>query len=342
MKFVFRATTEDDATRVISFLAKVFSAPLDSEFLRPDLLRWKLWAPRDDYFGPRSYVVERNGEIVAHSGVWPIPLRTERGTLQGCHLFDWASDPQLPGPGVVLLRRLHEMFDFLLAHGGSEMARRVIPTVGFKRVGEVWSAARPLRPLRQMLSHQCMNWKIPARFVRNTAWSLFPAPARLEGFTAKEGFDDQGAPPDPSEGRLCAFRSNAFLRYLQSCPTARVKVFQVHKDGCHMGRFALSLVHHQMRVAGVWLDRSSVRDLCFTYGLAQQEARTTGGAFEFVAAGSTTKSEQAAVAAGLKVRTHTPLYLLPRSANFPEAPFEFQMSDNAAVFLSMGGTSYWT
>jgi hypothetical protein len=342
MEFVFRPTTEEDAPRVISFLARVFSAPRDSEFLRPDLLRWKLWSPRDDYLGPRSYVVERRGEIVAHSGVWPIPLRTKTGTFQGCHMFDWASDPQLPGPGVVLIRRFHEMFDFLLAHGGSVMARKIIPAVGFKKIGEVWSAARPLRPLRQMLSHQCMNLKIPARFFRNTMWSLYPSATCTDGWTILESFDVTEVQPEPPNGRLCAFRSSAFLTYLRSCPAAQVRVFRIQKNGHNVGWFALSLVHHQMRVAGVWLDQPSARNLSAAYALVQQAARTTSAAFEIVATGSTTKSEQAAVSAGLKIRTHTPLYLLPRKTNFPPIPFEFQMSDNAGVFLSMGGASYWT
>jgi len=243
VKSVFRATTAQDAPQLISFLARVFSVSPQSEFLRPDLLHWKLWAPREDYFASRSYVLERNGEIVAHSGIWPTALRTERGTLQGCHMFDWGSDPRVLGSGVVLLRKLSEMFDFLYANGGSEMTKRIIPTIGFKKVGEAWSAVRPLRPMRQMLSHRYLDWKTPARFVRNTMWSLIPFSTLPEGWAIQEGLDENEVHSQPSDALLWAFRSNAFFRYLQSCPTAHIRVFQVQKDGHNVGRIALSLLH---------------------------------------------------------------------------------------------------
>jgi hypothetical protein len=341
MKPIFRPTTAQDAPQLISFLARTFSVNPQSEFLRADLLHWKLWSPREDYTGSRSYVLERNGEIIAHSGIWPMTLHTPTGVLQGCHMFDWASDPHVLGSGVALLRKLSEMFDFLFGNAGSYMTQRIIPSIGFRKVGEAWSAARPLRPLRQMLTHQHLDWKIPARLVRNTIWSLYPRGAPPKGWALQEGIGQDevcqrlsGIPP-------CSFRSNGFFRYLQNCPTAQVKVFQVQRDDRAVGKIALSLLHHQVRIAGVWLNHPSPEGLRATYELALQAARAMAPAFEIVASGSTAIREHAAVSAGLKTRSRTPIYWLFGKTGLSPVPFEFQLADNDAVFWSCGAPLYW-
>jgi hypothetical protein len=333
MKSVFRATTVDDAPQLSSFLARAFSADPQSEFLRPDLLHWKLWAPREDYVGPRSYVLERNSEIVAHSGIWPITLETKTETLQGCHMFDWASDARVLGAGVSILRKIAEMFDFLYANGGSDMTRKIIPSIGFQKVGEAWLAQRPLRPLRQMLARRPLDWKSPARFARNAVRASGPSMAPPKGWSVQEGIGENEIHPRVSKTLPSAFRSNGFFRYLQKCPSARIRVFQLLKDARLIGRIALSLIHHQLRIIGIWLSDPSLEARCAAYGLALRLAKGMDSAFEIVAMGSTSDSERAAVAAGLRVRDHTTVLWLPGKASVPSVPFEFQMADNDGIFL---------
>jgi len=342
MKTLFRATTPVDASPLISFLARSFSASPDTEFLQPDLLHWKLWAEREDYSEPRSYVLERNGEIVAHAGIWPMMLSTSTETVRGCHLFDWASDARVLGSGVALLKHITEMFDFLFAIGGSEMTRKILPAIGFKRVGESWTAGRPLRPLRQAFSHQTRNWKLPVRFARNTLWSLFPVSSDLNGWEITEGFGENGGDLSTSRHPSYAYRSNGFFRYLQACPTGQVSVFQIHQDSQNVGHLALNFLHHQARILGVWLNSPCAEHLRMTYLLAQHAARKTSTAFEVVAGGSTPTSESAAVSAGLKICSRTPVYLSCPKGGLPPLPSEFQIADTDAIFMSAGRPSYWT
>ena len=334
MKALLRPTTEKDAPQIISFLSPL----LQKESLRPDLLYWKLWAFREDYSEPRSYVLERNGNIVAHAGIWPATLRTAAGTVRGCHLFDWAADSRALGAGVAIIQRIGEMFDFIYAIGGAQMTQKIIPAIGFKKVGEEWAAARPLRPFRQALTHQSKDWRMPARLVRNTVWSVIPMIPRSGGWSIQEGLGD-------SNGHMILLdnlRSKAFFRYLQSCPTARIKVFEIRKDDRNAGQFALSLLYNQVRIAGVWLNNPSPENLHAGYALAQQVARTIGDAYEITSTGSTESSERAAVSSGLRIRKRTPIYLLSFEKTALPTSFDFQMADTDAVFQSSGATSYWT
>jgi hypothetical protein len=342
MKLIFRATTPQDSPKLSSFLARSFSVNEQSEFLRPELLHWKFWAPREDYRDPRSYVLERDGEIVAHAGIWPMTVTTVTGTISGCHAIDWASDSSVPGAGVAIKRRISSLFDFVYAIAYSDIAAKVLPKMGFREIGEAWSGARPLRPLRQALSRQHLDWKAPARLARNTIWSLLPWSLSSEGWAIKEGVSKT----DASEGRrgalLCASRSNSFFRYLQKCPTAKIMLFQIQKNSQDVGRIALSLLHNQTRIVGVWLEQPSAENLSVAYRLAQRAARQQSSSVEIVARGSTLLSEQAAVCAGLKVRRRHPIYVLSEGGKFPSVPFEFQIGDTDDVFLSQGVASYWT
>jgi hypothetical protein len=258
-------------------------------------------------------------------------------------MIDWASDPCSPGSGVALLQRLCNLFDFIYAIGGSQMTQRVLPTFGFETVAQAWSGARPLRPIRQMLSHPCLDWRSPARFARNTLWSMTPLSAQLEGWTVDvpdlSGTADEAARADSFS---CAPRPNAFFRYMECCPVARITVVQLHKDGRGQGRMALSLLHQQARVVGVWLNHASPENLRAAYGLAQQVARRMRSALEIAATGSTSVSARAADSAGFRIRSYQPVYLLRRKGTLPALPFEFQAADNDAAFLSEGRTAFLT
>lgn len=342
MKPVFRPTTALDAPQLIDFLSRGFSVSRKAEFLRPDLLNWKLWAEREDYLEPRSYILERSGEMIAHAGIWPMTLRTETEVLRGCQLVDWASDSRVLGGGVALLKHVSEMFDFLFAIGVSEKTTKIIPAIGMKKIGESWTAARPIRPLRQALSHQTKNWKLPLRFVRNTLWARLPISVDVDGWVVKEGLSDLGEKLLLAHNKHCAFRPNGFFRYLQRCPTGQFRVFQLQKDSRSVGQFVLNLIYNQVRIAGVWLDSPSEEHSQIAYQLAQKTAQQMGTASEIIVSGSTAMSESAAIRAGFRICGRTPIYLSCAASKLAFLPSEFQMGDTDAVFLSGGCPSYLT
>jgi Acetyltransferase (GNAT) domain len=324
----FRPTTIADEARLIQFLARAFSVGTQAAFLDPALLRWKYWTPREDYPEARSYVLERNGEITAHAGVWPISIRTEGVCARGAHMIDWASDASAPGSGAALVQRLIRHFDFMYSIGGSSMTQNVLPAFGFKEVTQAWLGVRPLRPLRQMLFHQTRNWKLPVRLARNAWWSVAPMGRGRDGWSAA----DFNAP-------VYCQRSPGFFRYIEQCPTIHVHLYRLLGHGNEDGWFALSVVQKQARVVGVWLKDASSDNWRSAYLAVQQAARTIADALEISAAGSAGVSEMAAQHAGFRIVRREPVYLLQRTGA-PLMLFEFQLADNDEFFLSTGGPAF--
>ncbi len=48
-------------------------------------------------------MMERNGQRVAHGGVWPLWILTGEGETAGLHVIDWAAPPSAAGAGDVPL-----------------------------------------------------------------------------------------------------------------------------------------------------------------------------------------------------------------------------------------------
>jgi hypothetical protein len=167
MSSALRPSTIDDEAQIIELLTRVFSADADAAFVNPALLRWKYWEQRDDFSGPRSFVVEKNGRIVAHVGLWPVLVQTGAHREQGVQMIDWASDRSSPGAGFSLLQRLTKDFDFVYSIGGSAMTETLLPKFGFHVAATAITYARPIRPWRQILEHQSRNARLPLRLARN-------------------------------------------------------------------------------------------------------------------------------------------------------------------------------
>jgi len=60
----------------------------------------------------------------------------------------------------------------MIATGGSEIAKSILPVFGVRPRSELYQFARPVRPLGQALTTAEQNWKLPARLLRNTFWRL--------------------------------------------------------------------------------------------------------------------------------------------------------------------------
>jgi hypothetical protein len=325
----FRPTTAADEACLIEFLARVFAVSTRAPFLDRALLRWKYWTPREDYAEPRSFVLERNGVITAHAGIWPISIGTGQDRARGAHMIDWASDASAPGSGVALVQHLTRQFDFLYSIGGSAMTQRVLPAFGFKQVTETWMGARPLRPLRQVRFHQAKNWKLPARLARNVWWSVTPARHEKNGWTAAEAqVADFDAP-------ISCPRTQAFFSYLDRNPAIQVRLYRLFANCKTEGWLALSLLQKQARVIGIWLQTPSAANLRSAYLVAENAAASLGDACEISAEGSAGPSETAARQAGFRIARRTPVYLFQKSGT-PLMPFEFQLADNDEFFLSTG------
>jgi hypothetical protein len=345
MKSLFRPTAPTDRIQLSGLLAEAFDTHSDAgSLLNPAMMAWKYWDARDDWTGPRGYVLERDGRIIAHAGIWPVTFPGEN-PIRGVQMIDWCAAKDSPGVGLTLVQKLASLFDFMYSIGGSDMTCRALPAFGFVEATQVWTAARPLRPLRQMLTHQTVNWKLAPRLVRNWAWANFPATHAVSGWKTgalRPSDIPEGLVGDGPEAK-CIPRSSAFFEYLLRCPTVSYELHGIANERGLQGYFAIGLLRGQARIAGVWLRNPSEEGWCIAYTLAQQTARQLGAANEVVVRGSVGVSEQAASQTGLRIMKQTPVYLLNKKGKLtlPD-DFQFQMCDDDTAFLDSGQASYNT
>lgn len=333
-----RHTTVADKERLIEFLTRVFATDPKADLVSPSMLRWKYWDPREDCPEPRSFVMERDGRIVAHVGLWPVTVRTGARSERGVHAMDWAADPQVPGAGVSLFMRLTKSYDFVYGIGGSEMTRSILPKLGFRTVAEALTWARPIRPWPQVLKHQSKDLRLPLRLARNIWWSRIPPRLVPRGWAAIE----PGAGSAGGLAVLASERDETFFRYLQQCPVARCRTFHIANEGRIVGFFALSVVGEQARVAGVWLENPAPDMWRIALHLAQDATLKHTNTSELIARCTTEASAIAAGQAGMRLRERTPVFLFRKDGGAEPLPLQCHLCDSDAIFLGWRLTGFQT
>jgi hypothetical protein len=346
MNFTLRPTTIEDLNMVSQLLQRAFQVGPDAPFLDPSIMKWKYWDRRDDWEGPRSYVLEKDGVIVAHSGI--MPLTFGAGKVRGIQMIDWASAREYPGSGFILLREFDAMFDFIYSIGGSEITRKILPAYGFVSYARQWKGARPLRPFQQILKHQYRNWKLLPRLVRNFFWAL---PKAQEG-CLHEGWKSEEISPekvssefyiqDPADACFSP-HPPSYFEYLLRCPVMRIRLYGIQNMRGPQGHFAIGVLRGQARVAGVWLREPDRDSWQAAFSLAQQTALQIEDACEVVITGTEGFCEQAAVCSGLRIIRYTPVYLLNKKGKLTLSQnYQFQLSDDDSLFLDSGNSSFLT
>ncbi len=342
----FRATTVDDLEAIRAFLGEIFEVGPEAPFLNPGILRWKYWDSRGDWDGPRSYVLEQDGKIVAHAGLWPLAANSNSGNLQGAQLIDWGASRKASGAGISLLIKLTHKFDFMIGIGGTEATRKILPTFGFEKRNVMWRGARPLRPIGQALTHQQRNWKLPLRFLRNSFLASQPANSPFKQWEAIEIAPHQIAPEiyspaAPHTG--FAPRPPSFFEYLLRCPEVPFRLFGIVDRGVAKGHFLIGVLRGQARIAGVWLIEPTAAAWAAGYCIATEAARAIPDANEIVAAGSDRASKEGAAMAGLRIGKGADVSVLDENKRLSlPADFQVQLCDDDAAFLDIGKPSYVT
>jgi Acetyltransferase (GNAT) domain len=344
----FRATTEADHEAIAELMTRVFGNESAALYHSRPHQYWKYWQPRAGWSEPRSYVLENGGKMLAHGCVWPMPVATRDRKWKGIYLIDWAADPAAPaGIGIVLLRRVAELGDAICAIGGSEMTRAIMPKIGFRAFNEMWTGARPLRPMAQILTHQSRNWKLAARLVRNTAWRWNPWPAPPRGWSA-EATTARQIPaelwPRPDSDFAVGSRDAEVFDYLAQSPWAKCALFRLDRDRAPAGYFCLTLAGRQARVADLWLTSRSAEDWAAALLVAAREARRLWReAAEITASASLPWSQEGLKLAGFRAISKDAILFYSRDGFAGEATrFHLQMLDSDFSFLHGVGEEYRT
>jgi hypothetical protein len=341
VKFDFRPTTRGDAEALSGFLSRFFPARVSES----PHMAWKYWTARPDWEGSRSFTVQQDTAIVAHAAAWPLRVGVPGQTVAAVHVIDWAADPDYPGAGIWLFRKIAAMVRLTVATGGSTITQRILPVIGFRRYGELHWFARPVRPLGQALTNPEPNWKTPARLVRNTGWALWPPLSTPHGWSATRLAPEEIPErlwPRPSPAAAVGVRDPGLFRYFVDSPTARHKLFGLRKDREVIGYFCLAFAPHVARIADLWLPSAEVEDWCAGFRTAAVLAKHETSVYEVSACASTTLGKEALSRAGFRLRDRTAVNLYGDAGWLERRELHVQMIDSDASSVSSDGASYLT
>lgn len=333
------ATLPAEQPAIAELLRSTFPTSSEVNSFLPDVLRWKYFSSHPDWSAPRSYVVKKDENIVAHGGIWPLRFANASSELNVIHLIDWAASRSATGVGVLLLRKLAGLSDLLLTIGGSDETQRILPKLGYQQAGELKMQVKVVRPWLQYRTASESGWKAPVRLARNTIWSLPSLPPVPEGWRASRipRFDSsvETLLNGPRREIFQSLRTVAGLNHILSCPAATFAAFLIFEGSEMRGFFVLSQIEGQTRIAELRLaaeDPESWKAACILAARAAAEIPET---CEIVAGFSMTHVQEAFKQTGFRVRQTLPaFYYDPRKLLKNVPTFALSMFDGDACFLA--------
>jgi hypothetical protein len=320
----FRASTPGDGPQIAALAQRVLGVAPDNPMFTPEHMHWKYWRPWPDGPGTRSFVLTRNGQIVAHAGVLPLVTSGSPTGLSLLHPFDWASEPNSIGAGAALLKRLAGLADGLLIVGGSASTQRMAKPLGFRAAGEV----------------SCHAWRVPAaRELGTLSTSEHQAPGALPSPAAHDP-DPDGCFTPP--GWLRFRRTPERLSTLTSCPALQFESHAVSQHGALLGGFVLAFAPFQARVAAFWCRSERQSDLVALLQVARERASAHENVEEVVCMTNLPAECQALAAAGFQACPGVPMFVLAPGTRLSAATrLVFQMLDGDLAFLHHGVRQPW-
>jgi hypothetical protein len=300
--------------------------------------QWKYWQDRPDWPGPRSYVMTRGSEILAHAAVVPGTCATQAHRFRLLHLIDWAAHPTATGAGVSLMKHLGRLTDGLLAIGGSTQTLKILPHLGFRPCGTATSYVRTLRPLQALGPDLEDRWRLLPRLLRRTFWTLSAPSVDTDGWQAHPVALSETAKiaavfPAPSRDLAVLERTEDSLRHLLQSPDVPMELFAVEKSGSVRGYFLLGFALRQARLVDCWMRSGDPAEWRALLNCAVRLAQRAPRVAEIVSWASDPLLSQCLSECGFHARGSQEARLLAtRESNFPAATVRLQMLDNDAAY----------
>jgi hypothetical protein len=338
MSVEIRASTPRDAAAIVDLLHGAgLAAQAESR-----ALHWKYWQPRDDWSAPRSFVMERQGEVIAHAAVVPGACAWPGHRMSVLHMVDWAASPGSVGAGLALAKSLRAYADALIAIDGSADTLRMLPAMGFRRCGTGTGYVRVLRPARYLTAQAGWGWKTVPKFLSRALWRLAAPDPAAEAGRAREIAPRELSVLEPVLPKLSGTtpimeRSLALLRYMLDCPLAAMRLHAVECGGALRGYFLLAIVPGQARLADYWIDSEVIEDWKRLIQCAVASAREIPDVVEVVAIASDPALASALEDLGFHRRYEKPVQILTRRGiEGPPACPRVQMLESDGAYLHGG------
>ncbi|HEY0342890.1 MAG TPA: hypothetical protein VGC34_18955 [Steroidobacteraceae bacterium] len=313
----------------------------------PDDLRWKYWQERGDWLGPRSYVMTRGSEILAHGAVIPGAYSWNGQRVRTVHVVDWVARPSAMGAGTSLMKHLGQAGDALLAIGGTAQTLQILPHLGFRIRGSATGYVRPLHPTRVLTPSVHPTWRVTPRLLRSVWWNIRARRGGTEDWhvsrvSAAELPRLGAALPRPTNGMAVLERSSELFRYSLACPIAAMSLFTMERAGRTRGYFLLSLALRQARLADCWMDSADPADWRALIQCAVREAMQYSRAAELAVWASDPLLSRCLRECGFRARNEVPVQLLgPRDPALLPPALRVQMLDNDAAYRHLGRNEFW-
>lgn len=343
MQRSLRPSTPEDGPKIITLMREAgLHPPVD-----PNDFFWKYWQEREDWSGPRSYVLTDGTELLAHLGLVPAICRSESRTLRIGSVVDWAALPRAVGAGARLMKYVGTLTDGLLSIQASPVAGKVMRLMGYQPHGSITGYVRTLNPLSLLRQTEGPAWRLPPRVARSIIWTLTaPRPAGDEWGVRQIGTDQvdriASVLPRNRDGLTVLERIPSQLRYLLACPTVPMRLYALQRQGRIRGFFILAFIPGQARLVDCWtdsLDPSAWRALI---QCAVMQAKAADNVAELVTWGNDALLEQCLTECGFHPRFTAPVYLRTKGA-LPIAAgvLRVQMSDSDVAYPHGDGRSLW-
>lgn len=337
----FRPTTPTDSESISRLMGDIFGMAPDHPGLNAQQMVWKYWQEWPEWPGSRGFVMERDGDLLAHGAVIPLTLAWSDQRLRLVHLIDWAARRDSTGAGIALLKRVGQMVDGIFVPGGSHEAQKILPAFGFRPLGVATRFILPLHPFAR-LPDSWHSWQGAARFGRGLALSTVrgsfkavPGEWHARLISSPELISLVLSNHEPSSQIARFMRSTAALTHLMQCPIAPASLHSVEREGAVCGYFVLMMAGRQCRIADAWLVPDQEDNWHNLFTLAIQEAKLRTGIAELVAVANRDSEMRALRRAGFPRCGQIPLWLWMRKGNVPDA-VRYQMADGDYAYLHDG------
>jgi hypothetical protein len=343
MNIWFRPSTPDDGPAIIALLRGAGLNPNSA----PSDLKWKYWHERADWRGPRSFVLTKDSEIVAHAGIVPGTCLWNGKRLTVVHGVDWAASRALVGAGVTLLRHISGLADAVIGVDGSQATLRLRPMLGFRSCGTATMYVRAIHPLRRLASEPHPSWRTLPRFARGVLWRV-TAPSHQDGAwhackLAPAQVQSVGTVLPKADANIAVLeRSTALFEHVLKCPIASMDLYSIKKAGNVRGYFLLAFVPGQARLVDCWMDSDEPGAWLAMMQCAAHAAKQAPAIAELVTVASDPMLSSYLLQSGFHARWMTPVDVLAGPGFGPPPKcLRFQMLDSDAAFRHPGHAEFW-
>ena len=338
-----RSSAPEDAPTIIALMREAGLRP----DVAPEHLHWKYWRERADWPGSRSFVLTNGRELLAHIAVVPGAMHVNGTVARIVHPIDWAAHPGAVGAGVRVMKHLAGVADFLIGVGGSSDTLRIMPLMGYRRLGNVNGYVRTIAPLGILRRPGGPQWKRAPRIARSLMWSLSAPRSALNGWQVRQIHADAlasiaAALHAESPEVAVLGRSTVQLRTALSCPIVPTELYALERGGRIRGYFLLSYAPGQARLAAWGMDSDRPADWSAAVYAAVDVARARGGIAELVVWSSLPAFDQVLRGCGFHARLTLPILLRAGEGQvMPICSLQVQMLDSDAYYLYFGGNELW-